>query len=744
VYTEQIRIYIMTLTFVGNGLHLQNSLRIHALRSKSISCCPFYRNHVNTRHRNQVFMNTTDSDTVDEKYSDSKLYELAQILHDSVEIKTRRYLFQFYPNCFTGEDACRELVRTGCAKNDRDAIAIGKLLVKKGYIHHVTFQHDFENQNLFYVFTSNLKSQLENVSGKLMSNIWPNDELNWKLVEQVGREACGKTGVVNPRIDSEKVLQKEKKSDEFVYDLIVIGAGSGGLVSAAVAAGGGAKVAIIEKNLLGGDCLNTGCVPSKSLISIANSVQKARDFLENSEKDPFHIVAGDESVSLQVDFGNIMKKVRKIRADIAKADSVERFANSIGVDIYHGTAKFTSKSQINVDLIRQNSSNSEILEEYSQILTFRRCIIASGASPRIPSIPGVHKSLVDTNPTTLSTQSSRIPLIMTSKSIFNLEYAPKKLVVIGSGPIAIELAQAFQRIGCSVTVLGRSGKILGKEDRDVGEFIEKKLRNEGVSLCLDVTEYIGVTVEDDESSVPLFSRGCVKVKRSGDLEENFEFDGMLLATGRVPNVDKLQLDKAGIEFDTKNGILIDEFMNARGNSSVFAVGDVAKSKYKFTHSADFMARAVVRNALFFGTQKLNDLVIPRTTYCDPEVASVGLNAAELKANGIEFDVYEKFMSENDRAICEQDMNGFVRIYTKKNSDVILGCTIVGRSAGDLIHEVTFAMSKRIGLGEIANVIHSYPTRGDAVRGCGDLYNKTKLTNLAKSGLSTIVKLRRSL
>jgi len=348
---------------------------------------------------------------------------------------------------------------------------------------------------------------------------------------------------------------------------------------------------------------------------------------------------------------------------------------------------------------------------------------------------------------------------LTHKSIFNLTQRPNKLLVIGTGVVGCELAQAFQRLGSQVTLMGRGSRILKKEDDDAAQLVLESLRHDNVNVVLGVNSFESIhKLESSPSSVAPFQQGVLKyTKTASSSEENYEesFDAVLFALGHTANVKTLGLEMAGVDFDLKKGIKVNDML-ATSNAKIFATGDVVDSPFKFTHAADFMARAAIRNALFFGSEKLSDLNIPRCTFTDPELAVTGMTKEELISKNIAFDEYVKNFADNDRSICETqniedatssdraskyEPQGFVRVLTAKDTDTILGCTIVGDNAGELINVASLAMKSGIGLGSIASVIHPYPVRADALRACGDLYNRTKLTNQTRAALRSIIKLR---
>lgn len=302
----------------------------------------------------------------------------------------------------------------------------------------------------------------------------------------------------------------------------------------------------------------------------------------------------------------------------------------------------------------------------------------------------------------------------------------------------MELAQAFCRFGSQVTALGRKDRILSKEDIDAARVVQAQMSFEGVRFALSIASFDSVThVHDAETGTSSFR---IRVSRTNGTTETFEVDQLLVATGRAPNVHNMGLEKAGVAYD-RDGVRVDDYLRTT-NPNIYAVGDVA-TRFKFTHVADFMARIVVKNALFFGTEKMSNLLIPWATYTEPEVAHVGLYPVDLDAQGIAYDTYVRRFEDVDRAILEDDDQGFVKIICAKGGDDILGATIVCSDAGDMISEISVAMRAEMGLGTLASVIHPYPTKAEAIRQAGDAYNRTRLTPTVKSIFRHLLRLRRS-
>lgn len=472
------------------------------------------------------------------------------------------------------------------------------------------------------------------------------------------------------------------------YNLVVIGAGTAGLVVAAGSAMLGAKVALIEKHLMGGDCLNLGCVPSKAIISSARvlgSLQKAADLgIELSEAP-------------QVNFAKVMEHLREKRAEISHHDSAQRFRD-LGIDVYLGEGRFL---------------DAQTVEVAGQKLTFKKAVIATGTQPQIPDIPGL-------------TEAG----FLTNETIFNLTEKPKRLAVIGGGYIGCELAQTFRRLGSEVTILQRSDRLLPREDKNAVELLQQVFQKEGIQIILN----------SQIKQIKKHSSGKIIYCQSQDKETAIVVDEILISTGRKPKLESLNLDAVGVKHDLKKGVLVNDFMQT-SNPKIYAAGDICMD-WKFTHTADAAARIVIQNALFLGRKKLSSLTMPWCIYTDPEIAHVGMYPEEAQAKGIEVDTYHIPFSKVDRAIVANEEMGFVKVYTQKGSDRILGATIVSPHAGDMISEVTLAMVGNLGLGTLAKVIHPYPTLAEGIRKAADAYNSKKLTPLVKRLFTTWLKWNR--
>ena len=472
------------------------------------------------------------------------------------------------------------------------------------------------------------------------------------------------------------------------YNLVVIGAGTAGLVSAVGAASLGAKVAIVERHLMGGDCLNFGCVPSKALLSTARAAAGVR----NAGRFGVRTVGAP-----RVDFEAVMARMRRLRAGISVHDSALRLAG-LGIDVFLGDACFVGADAVEVDGRR---------------LAFARAIIATGSRAAVPPIPG----LADSG-------------YLTNETVFSLPSLPHRLIVIGAGPIGCELAQAFQQFGSAVTIVSLDERVLPSEDPDASVVVHQALARDGIRLAL------GARILRVERR-PEFSRVAVVFERNGHTEEAVG-DAVLVAVGRAPNVEGLDLTAAGIDAD-KSGVTVDDRLHTT-NRRVFAAGDIC-SPYKFTHAADAMARVALQNALFFGRKKASQLVIPWCTYTAPEVAHVGLHENEAKRRGLDVLTLTVPLADVDRAVLEEDADGFARVHAERKSGRILGATLVAGHAGEMIGEMALAMTTGATLGTISRTIHPYPTQAEAWKKLGDAWNRTRLTPRVRALADTLFRLR---
>jgi pyruvate/2-oxoglutarate dehydrogenase complex dihydrolipoamide dehydrogenase (E3) component len=462
------------------------------------------------------------------------------------------------------------------------------------------------------------------------------------------------------------------------YNLVVVGAGTAGLVAAHAAAALGAKVALIERNLLGGDCLNIGCVPSKAIIRTSRLYAEMR----NAERYGAQIPA-----DIRVDFPAVMQRMRGIRARISRADSVRRLS-AAGVDVFFGEARFIGTDALTLDGAK---------------LRFRKAMIATGARPDTPSIPGLVAAGY-----------------LTNENVFDLTELPGRLLVIGGGPLGCELAQAFCRFGSQTIIVQGRPMFLPSEERDAAQILSDAFARDGIEVRLNTTA-VNVRMEDGQKLVDLVS---------DDYKSTVAVDAILTGTGRVPNVEGMDLEAAGVDYDNAVGIRIDDFLQT-SNPRIYAAGD-ACLEHKFTHTADASARIVVQNALFLGRERLSALTIPWCTYTDPEIAHVGLYVRQARAQDIPVKTFTIPTHDVDRAIADGEEAGFVKIHVKERTDRILGATIVARHAGEMINEITLAMVAGIGLRTLARVIHAYPTQAEAIKKAADAYRRTRLTPTIQS------------
>jgi pyruvate/2-oxoglutarate dehydrogenase complex dihydrolipoamide dehydrogenase (E3) component len=461
------------------------------------------------------------------------------------------------------------------------------------------------------------------------------------------------------------------------YNLVVLGAGTAGLVTAAGAASLGAKVALVERHLMGGDCLNVGCVPSKAVIRSSRllaEVRRGASFGARSDVD------------VTLNFATVMDRMRRVRAQVSRSDSVERF-RGLGVDVFLGEGRF---------------SGPDTVEVAGETLRFKRAVITTGARATAPPIDGLSEAGY-----------------LTNETVFSLTEQPRRLAVIGAGAVGCELAQAFRRLGSDVTAFDILPQILGREDADAAQLIRRVLEREGVRFALP--SQIRAIERAPEGKTLHFA--------VDGRDERITVDEILIGAGRAPNVEGLGLEKVGVAFDAKRGVVVDDHLRTT-NPRIFAAGDVCL-ELKFTHVADFAARIVIQNALFLGRKRVSALTIPWCTYTEPEVAHVGLYERDAIAQGIAVDTFVRPLAEVDRAVIDGEEEGFVKIHVRRGTDRLVGATIVASRAGDLVSEITLALTAGVGLGRLASVIHPYPTQAEAIRQLGDAYNRTRLTPFVK-------------
>ena len=464
------------------------------------------------------------------------------------------------------------------------------------------------------------------------------------------------------------------------YNLVVIGAGTAGLVTAAGAAGLGAKVALIEKSLLGGDCLNVGCVPSKIIIRSSRTVEDIRSASE------FGVSGSDDP---EVDFPAVMERMRSLRAHISHHDSARRFRD-LGIDVFLGEGQFSGPDTLTVN---------------DKTLHFKKAVIATGAKPVHPPIEGLQEAG-----------------FLTNETIFTLTERPSHLAVVGGGPIGCELAQAFCRLGTQVTIIEAGPQFLAREDPEAAAIIAGTFHKEGIDVRL-ATQLQRVT--------SAHGKKLLHVENEGK-ETTLEVDEIFVGVGRAPNMKNLNLEAAGVEY-THRGVIVNDYLQTT-HSKIYAAGDICMN-WKFTHAADAAARIVIQNALFLGRKKLSALTMPWCTYTDPEVAHVGMYERDAREKGLQVDTFVRPLDQVDRGLIDAEM-GFVKVLTKKGTDRILGATIVARHAGEMISEITLAMVAGVGLKTLSGVIHPYPTQLEAIKQIGDLYSRTRLTPLVKKLFST--------
>jgi pyruvate/2-oxoglutarate dehydrogenase complex dihydrolipoamide dehydrogenase (E3) component len=470
------------------------------------------------------------------------------------------------------------------------------------------------------------------------------------------------------------------------YHLVVIGGGTGGLVTAAIAAGLGARVALLERHLMGGDCLNVGCVPSKGVIAAARSWQAAADSSR---------LFGGPGVAGPGDFGEAMARMRRIRTGLSRVDGAARF-RELGVDVFLGEGRFTAREEVTVNGHR---------------LRFRSAVVATGARPLVPPIPGLEDAGY-----------------LTNETIFNLTELPRRLVVLGAGPVGCELAQAFARLGSKVTLVGRRAQILPREDADAAGVVERAMGAHGVRVLLQAR------VARAEARA---GERVVQVEREGRTEA-IAGEHLLVAVGRTPNVEGLGLEAAGVAFDGR-GVTVDDRLRT-SNPRIFSVGDVC-SRHRFTHAADAHARLVVANALFFGIGggKASRLVMPWVTYTSPEVAHVGMHEREALAAGHRVRTITVPLRDVDRAVLDGEDDGFFRVHLREGSDRILGATLVAEHAGEMIGEIVLAMTAGLGLARLGATIHPYPTQSEVFRKAADAWRRTRLTARARRVLEAFLR-----
>lgn len=464
------------------------------------------------------------------------------------------------------------------------------------------------------------------------------------------------------------------------YNVVVIGAGSGGVVSAYICALLKAKVALIEKHKMGGDCLNTGCVPSKALIRTTSLLSHIRRHKEFGIKD----------AHAEFDFAEVMARVQRVIGKVAPHDLIERYT-SLGVECVQGEANILSRHEVKVN---------------GRVLTTKNIILATGGSPAIPKIPGLDK----------------IKFLHTD-NIWEIREQPKRLLILGGGPIGSELGQCFARLGTKVTIVQKASQLLNREDDEVVRIMENRFREEGVNIRFN-SEPVEIGVRDGRKVLTVDTKG----KKS-----EIEFDQLLVAVGRKARVSGYGLEELGIKLKERGAVAVDEY--SRTNiKNIFACGDVT-SPYQFTHMAAHQAWYCAVNALFQPLKKfkIDWNTVPWCTYTDPEIARVGLNEKDAKAKGIRYEAATYNLDDLDRAITDEEDEGLVKVLTTPGKDKILGVTICGYHAGDLLSEFVLARRYGLGLNSLLSTIHAYPTMSEANKYVAGVWKKahapTALLNL---------------
>ncbi|HEX3895329.1 MAG TPA: mercuric reductase [Rudaea sp.] len=444
------------------------------------------------------------------------------------------------------------------------------------------------------------------------------------------------------------------------YDWLIVGAGPAGITAAERAVALGAKVALVERNLLGGNSLNVGSVPSKSLVytsSLCSDLRKAADYFRPVDR------------GASADFAAVTARAQRVHARIAEYHSAHRLER-LGVDIHFGKARFIDEQSIDVDGVT---------------LTFDKALIATGARPRRPDIRGLEEVGY-----------------RTSTDIFDLPSVPKHLAVIGGGPLGCELAQAFCRLGSNVAIIQNDPKFLPREERDAAEILSRSMARDGVEIRLNTT-VVGARMNGGKKTLDLLSNAQTCT---------VETDEILLSVGRIANVDDLALDRCGVRCNGDIGIVVDEFLRTT-NPRIFAAGDVCMS-HKFTHVAKFTATMATENALTDAQRNHRELIVPWCTFCDPEIAHVGMQVWDAKSHNIPVTTYTVMMHDVDRAIIDEQDIGFVKVHVQDGTDRILGATIVASRASEMVNEITLAMNAGIGMRDLAKVLHIYPSQAEAM------------------------------
>jgi pyruvate/2-oxoglutarate dehydrogenase complex dihydrolipoamide dehydrogenase (E3) component len=461
------------------------------------------------------------------------------------------------------------------------------------------------------------------------------------------------------------------------YDLVVLGGGYAGILTALEAVRSGAKVALVERDRLGGVCLNAGCISSKAMIRTSRLYADVRNAKNYGAQMP---------ADVHVDFACVMERMRRIRARIGRRRSAQELRSN-GIDVFFGEARFAGPRAVTAG---------------GEILRFRRALIAAGARPAIPQIPGLFEAG-----------------FLTNETVFELNECPPRLLVLGGGPFGCELAQAFCRLGSQVSIVQDEPLFLSQEERDAAQILSESLARDGVDIHLN-TQTAGVQTRGAEKLVELLS---------DDNRTTVAADAILVAAGRAPNVEGLNLNAAGVRYDAVSGVLINDFLQT-SNPRIYAAGDVCL-EHKFAHIEGASAHIVTENALFHGRQRLSALTIPWCTFTDPEIAHVGMYVKEAREKNIPVKTITVPMHEVDRAIADGEEEGFVKIHVKEGTDRIIGATVVARHAGEMISDISLAMAAGLGLRGLTRVHHPYPTQAAAIKMAANTYCRAHSSRLRR-------------
>jgi pyruvate/2-oxoglutarate dehydrogenase complex dihydrolipoamide dehydrogenase (E3) component len=456
------------------------------------------------------------------------------------------------------------------------------------------------------------------------------------------------------------------------YNLVIIGAGAAGLSVAVGAAALGAKVALVERHLLGGSHLNVGDIPCNALIRPARFAAEWRRAA----------MGGLTSTAPSFDFPKIMHRLRRLQTDISRHHSAQRFRDELGVDVFVGDARFAEPDRVEVD---------------GRKLHFAKAVVATGSRLKQPSLPGLQEIGY-----------------LTHESIFHLNHLPPRLLIIGGGPIGCELAQALHRLGSQVTLI-QNHRLLPREDEETSSLLQRIFEREGIHVLIHA-DIKKVFVQQGLKTLYVEVNGKI---------QTVEGDELLISTGRTPNVDGLNLEEANVRYDPKFGIQTNDFLQTT-NANVYAAGDVC-TNWKFTHAANAAARIVIQNALFKGKARLSQLIMPWCTYTDPEIAHVGLYEWEARQAGLRLDTFTVDLRDVDRALTDDEAEGFLKIHVLHRKDRVAGATWVATHAGEMINQITTAITGQVSLRALADVIYPYPTQAEAFKKAVDAYGRTRLT-----------------